>query len=75
MKLIVQIPCYNEESTLPLVVNSIPKRIDGIDKIEIMVIDDSSKDNTSEIAKKLGELIHPAFASPEIARPNVSSAP
>lgn len=54
MKLIVQIPCYNEEKTLPLVVNSIPKKIDGIDKIEIMVIDDGSKDNTSDVAKQLG---------------------
>lgn len=54
MKLIVQIPCLNEETTLPLVINSIPKKIPGIDKIEILVIDDGSSDKTVEVAKKLG---------------------
>lgn len=54
MKLIVQIPCLNEEKTLPLVVNSIPKEIDGVDSVEIMIIDDGSIDNTAKIAKQLG---------------------
>lgn len=54
MKLIVQIPCYNEEETLHLVVNSIPRSIKGIDKVEVMIIDDGSKDKTIEVAKKLG---------------------
>lgn len=54
MKLIVQIPCYNEEKTLPLVLKSIPKKIDGIDEIETLVIDDGSKDKTSQVAKKYG---------------------
>ncbi len=54
MKLIVQIPCYNEENTLHLVVNSIPKRIPGIDIIETLIIDDGSKDRTIEVAEKLG---------------------
>jgi glycosyltransferase involved in cell wall biosynthesis len=54
MKLIVQIPCYNEEETLPLVIKSIPKKIKGVDEIEILVIDDGSKDKTSKVAKKLG---------------------
>ncbi len=54
MKLIVQIPCLNEEETLPLVLKSIPKKIDGIDQIEILVIDDGSSDRTVEIAQKLG---------------------
>jgi glycosyltransferase involved in cell wall biosynthesis len=54
MKLIVQIPCYNEEQTLPLVIKSIPKKINGIDTVEIMIIDDGSSDNTVEVAKKLG---------------------
>ncbi len=54
MKLIVQIPCYNEEQTLPDVLETIPKKIEGIDSIEILVIDDGSKDRTLEVAKKHG---------------------
>lgn len=54
MKLIVQIPCYNEEKTLGLVVDSIPRKIKGIDKVEVLIIDDGSKDKTIEVAKKLG---------------------
>lgn len=54
MKVIVQIPCYNEEKTLPLVLKSIPRNIPGIDKLEIMVIDDGSSDKTIEVAKKHG---------------------
>lgn len=54
MKLIVQIPCYNEEETLPLVINSIPKKIKGVNKLETLIVDDGSTDRTVEIAKKLG---------------------
>lgn len=54
MKLIVQIPCYNEEKTLPLVVNAIPKKISGVDKIETLIVDDGSTDNTVMIAEMLG---------------------
>lgn len=54
MKLIIQIPCYNEEKTLPVTVNDLPKRIGGIDKIEILVINDGSKDDTAETARRLG---------------------
>jgi glycosyltransferase involved in cell wall biosynthesis len=54
IKLIVLIPCLNEELTLPSVIKSIPKKITGIDIIETMVVDDGSTDKTSEIAKKLG---------------------
>lgn len=54
MKLIVQIPCYNEEHTLPATYNDIPKEIEGVDTVEIMIIDDGSTDKTIEVAEKLG---------------------
>lgn len=54
MRLFVQIPCLNEEATLPLVLASIPKAIHGIDEIHILVVDDGSTDRTVEIARSLG---------------------
>ena len=54
MKLIVQIPCYNEEKTLPQTVADIPRVIPGIDTVEILIIDDGSSDRTVEVAKELG---------------------
>lgn len=63
MKLVVQIPCLNEEKTLPLVLSSIPKKINGIDEIIVLVIDDGSTDKTVTVAKKHGVknfVIHPA---------------
>lgn len=54
MKLIIQIPCFNEEETLPAVVADLPKAIPGIDSIEYQVIDDGSTDRTSEVARSLG---------------------
>lgn len=53
-KLIIQIPCYNEEATLPSVINSIPQSISGVDVIELQIIDDGSNDRTVEVAKSLG---------------------
>jgi glycosyltransferase involved in cell wall biosynthesis len=54
MKLVVQIPCLNEETTLPLVLETIPKKIPGIDEIVVLIIDDGSTDKTVEIAKQRG---------------------
>lgn len=54
MKLIIQIPCYNEEETLELAYNDLPRHIDGIDTIEYLIINDGSKDNTVRRAKELG---------------------
>ncbi|MCA9408400.1 MAG: glycosyltransferase family 2 protein [Candidatus Omnitrophica bacterium] len=54
MKLIIQIPCLNEEESLPETLRHLPKQIDGIDKIEVLVIDDGSADNTSQVAKDHG---------------------
>jgi len=51
MKLLIQIPCYNEEKTLSNVLEDIPKSIPGIDTIETQIIDDGSTDKTVEIAK------------------------
>ena len=54
MKLIIQIPCYNEEQVLPITFADLPRHIDGIDEIEYLVINDGSTDNTVETALNLG---------------------
>lgn len=54
LKLIVQIPCYNEAQTLPGVLASIPREIEGITRVEIQVIDDGSSDETVEVARQAG---------------------
>lgn len=54
MKLIIQIPCYNEEIALPVTLSKLPEHIEGIDEIEILVSDDGSSDRTIEIAKEYG---------------------
>ena len=54
MKLVIQIPCYNEEEVLPVTLEALPKSIKGIDEIEVLIINDGSVDGTVEIAKKYG---------------------
>jgi glycosyltransferase involved in cell wall biosynthesis len=54
MKLIIQIPCFNEEATLPATIADLPRRLDGIDEVELLVIDDGSTDRTVEVAREQG---------------------
>ncbi len=54
MKLIIQIPCYNEEIALPVTLSQLPEKIEGIDEIEVLIADDGSTDRTIEIAKSYG---------------------
>jgi len=54
MKLVIQIPCLNEAESLPKTLADLPKHIDGVDDIQILVIDDGSADNTSAVAQEHG---------------------
>lgn len=54
MKLIIQIPCFNEEETLPQTFADLPTEIEGIDEIEVMIIDDGSTDDTVRVAREIG---------------------
>lgn len=54
MKLIIQIPCYNEADTLEIALNDLPRQIDGIDEIEYLIINDGSSDDTERIALEWG---------------------
>jgi glycosyltransferase involved in cell wall biosynthesis len=54
MKLVIQIPCYNEEAQLMRTVRELPQAIPGIDRIEIVAVDDGSADRTAEVARELG---------------------
>jgi len=54
MKLIIQIPCYNEEATLPQTVRDLPRALPGVDEIEYLVVDDGSTDRTAEVARESG---------------------
>lgn len=63
MKLIIQIPCLNEAETLEIALNDLPKKIDGIDEIEYLIINDGSKDATVEVARKWG--VHHIVSFPQ----------
>jgi glycosyltransferase involved in cell wall biosynthesis len=54
MKLIIQIPCLNEEATLPATIADLPRSVPGIDQVELLVIDDGSTDRTVEVAREYG---------------------
>lgn len=54
MKLVIFIPCYNEQETLPLVLETLPEQIDGISDIQTLIVDDGSTDKTVEVAKNYG---------------------
>lgn len=54
MKLIIQIPCYNEADTLAVTLRALPKKLEGFDKVEWLVIDDGSTDKTAEVARENG---------------------
>jgi glycosyltransferase involved in cell wall biosynthesis len=54
MKLIIQVPCLNEEDQLPISLGALPRRVEGFDVVEWLIIDDGSTDRTVEVAKELG---------------------
>jgi glycosyltransferase involved in cell wall biosynthesis len=54
MKLIIQIPCFNEEEFLPVTLADLPRELEGVDSVEWLVVDDGSQDRTSEVARELG---------------------
>ncbi len=54
MKLLIQIPCYNEARTLETALNDLPKKLNGIDEIEYLIVNDGSLDDTVEVARKWG---------------------
>jgi glycosyltransferase involved in cell wall biosynthesis len=54
MKLIIQIPCYNEAETLPAALADLPREVDGIDEVEVLVVDDGSTDGTADVARAQG---------------------
>jgi len=53
-KLVIQIPCYNEAATLEETVRVLPRTLPGVDRVELLVIDDGSKDDTAAVARRAG---------------------
>ncbi len=54
MRLFIQIPCHNEEASLPITLAALPKSVPGVDSVEVLVINDGSRDRTVEVARSLG---------------------
>src|SRR5215211_8123276 len=54
MKLIIQIPCLNEEESLPVTLSDLPREVEGFDQVEWLVVDDGSTDATIEVARNQG---------------------
>src|SRR6201996_8299773 len=54
MKLIIQVPSYNEEGQLPLTLSRLPRQVPGVDAVEWLIIDDGSSDRTLEVAREHG---------------------
>lgn len=61
-KLVIQIPCHNEDETLPITLRELPDRVPGFDVVEVLVIDDGSEDGTFRVARELG-VDHVVFSS------------
>ena len=55
MKLVIQIPCYNEEQTLPQAVAALPRQVDGFSQVEFLVIDDGSNERTARVGFVLAQ--------------------
>jgi len=68
MKLTILIPAYNEEDTIKQVIKEIPKSLDSISEIEVIVIDDGSSDNTAKIARENGAIVYSSIKNQGLAK-------